>query len=245
MSDPSNTAQASTDAGAGQAATDQGKVGADAQLSLLAGAGAADAKADAAANGTATADKPEGDKAADPAKDAKDGDKSKDGDKAKGVPEKYELKMPEGMTLDQAALDAATPVFKELGLSSEQAQKLADVYASRMSGIMQQQREAWQKQHEGWVSTMKADPEFGGDKFDANLNGPIVKAIDTVMGKDAKAFREALSVTGMGNHPEMARFLYRVGKMAGEGSMIRGDAAAPGQNLPPEQVLYTSMQKGK
>lgn len=245
MSDPSNTAQASTDAGAGQAAADKAKQGADAAASVLATASTADAKADAAAKGAPDA-KTAAEKTGDAKTDAKadgdgkEGDKAKD-DKAKGVPEKYEFKMPEGMELDTAALEKATPVFKELGLSNDQAQKLTDLYAEKVSEMVKGQREVWQKQNEDWIAKMKGDGEYGGDKFDASLGG-IVKAIDKIAGKEAPAFKEMLNHTGAGNHPEMARFLHRVGKLVGEGSMVRGDATA--QSKSTEEALYPSMQKG-
>ena len=160
MSDAGNTAQVSPDAGAGQAATENAGRGADAPVSALSAAAAADTKADAAkkADSAAGETKP-----------------------AEGVPEVYELKMPEGMSLDAATLEAATPVFKELGLNAAQAQKLTDIYAGRMAAVVQQQRDAWAKQHEGWVSSMKADAEFGGDKFAGNVSA-IASAIDKVMG---------------------------------------------------------------
>jgi hypothetical protein len=218
MSDP--TAQASSDAGAGQAATAQGTQGRDAPASALSAA--------AAAPSTADAGKP----------DAAGGAEAKPEGKAEakaGAPEKYELKAPEGMELDAAALEAATPIFKELGLSGEQAQKLADIYAAQMAAVVQRQRETWTQQHEGWVSTMKADPEFGGEKFAASI-GTIAKAIDGLMGSEAKAFREMLDLTGAGNHPQMARLLYRVGKALGEDGLVRGDAAAQPRSA--AEILY-------
>jgi hypothetical protein len=220
MSDQSTTAQASTDAGAGQAATDQAKPTPDAPASAISAAAAADTKADAAAGATDAADK------AKPEGEAKPAD---------GAPEKYELKLPEGMQLDDAALAAATPVFKELGLTNEQAQKLSDIYAARMADVAKQQRDAWTAQQEGLVSSMKSDAEFGGDKFAASL-GSIAKAIDGVMGKEAAAFKRMLDSTGAGNHPEMARLLYRVGKALGEDGLVRGDASA--QQRTPAEILY-------
>jgi len=245
MSDPSNTAQASTDAGAGQAAADGSKPGADAQASLLSTASAADAKADGTKQGTDP-------NAAKPDPNAKpEGDGKKDdaeADKAK-VPEKYELTMPEGMQLDEAALAEATPLFKEYGLSNEQANKLAALYAKQVEKLAASSRDAMTQQHEGWKNATLTDKEFGGDALIGKDGKPgpnliqITAAIDRVAGEQATAFKEMLDQTGAGNHPEMGRFLYRVGKMVGEGSMVRGDAAAAGDRAA-EDVLYPSMKKG-
>ena len=199
MSESVNTAQASTDAGAGQAAAATSTPAPDAPASALSAAGAAEPKADAAAPDQAEAPKPA------------------------AVPEKYELKAPEGMELDASALEAATPIFKDLGLTTEQAQKLTDVYASQMAKVAQQQRETWTKQHEGWVSDMKADAEFGGDKFASSLS-TMSHVIDKVMGNESAAFKQMLDMTGAGNHPQMARLLYRVGKAIGEDGLVRGSS---------------------
>ena len=44
------------------------------------------------------------------------------------VPEKYDFKAPEGQSLDAALVERATPIFKELGLTQDAAQKLVDFY---------------------------------------------------------------------------------------------------------------------
>src|SRR3972149_1235780 len=42
------------------------------------------------------------------------------------VPQKYELKLPEGSQLDQARIDSLSAYAKEKGLSNEQAQAILD-----------------------------------------------------------------------------------------------------------------------
>ena len=61
---------------------------------------------------------------------------------AAAVPEKYEIKPPEGMQLDQAMMEKAAPLFKELKLSNEGAQKLANFYAATLGEIQQKQADA-------------------------------------------------------------------------------------------------------
>jgi hypothetical protein len=53
-------------------------------------------------------------------------------EKKKGVPDKYDLKAPEGMILDEKALAKITPVFKELALTQIQAQGLTNFFAQIM-----------------------------------------------------------------------------------------------------------------
>ena len=46
-----------------------------------------------------------------------------------GAPKRYELSAPEGFPIDAEALELATPIFQELGLSNDQANKLMPVAA--------------------------------------------------------------------------------------------------------------------
>ena len=52
------------------------------------------------------------------------------------APESYtDFSVPEGHTLDAAAIESATPLFRELGLSQDQAQKLVDFYSTQVGKI--------------------------------------------------------------------------------------------------------------
>src|SRR5579863_3544340 len=68
---------------------------------------------------------------------AKDGStvltaKDKTEPKPSAAPDKYtDFKAPDGYTLDPATIEAATPIFKELGLSQDAAQKLVDFHATQ------------------------------------------------------------------------------------------------------------------
>lgn len=218
MSESVITAQASTDAGTGQAAVAPSTPAPDAPAAAQVTDSAAEPKADAAAPAAQT-----------------------EAPKAPVVPETYELKAPEGMELDASALEAAAPIFKDLGLTNDQAQKLTDVYAAQMAKVAQQQRDTWVKQHEGWVSSMKSDAEYGGDSFDASL-GKMAHVINKTMGDQAQAFRQMLDLTGAGNHPEMARFLVRVGKALGEDGFVRGNNAAAMSEDGLAKSMYPTMK---
>jgi hypothetical protein len=182
------------------------------------------------------ADKSEDDKDAD--KDAdKDGEKDgddKDDDKEDGdVPEKYEFTMPEGMDLDEAAAEAATPIFKELGLSNEQAQRLVDFYAGERAKLESANYEAWVKAQGEWQDATRADDEVGGKEFEEKL-GIANKALSKYGTPELK---DAMLATGAGNHVEFVRFAYRVGKAMSEDAIGSG----PGQpDVPqnPAKVLF-------
>ena len=148
---------------------------------------------------------------------------------AKVVPEKYELKMPEGMQVDTALLDAVTPIFKEAGITQEVAQKLADAYAPVIQKAGQAQHEAamaaFDKQIEDWGKETKA--MLGPDAV--KEMAPAGRLIQTFAGKDAPALRQLLNDTGLGNHPLMVKFLIAAGKAISQDKFVDG-GNMPGDN---------------
>lgn len=188
--------------------------------------------------------KPEGDKPQPGAEGDKpqeekpvDGDKSekKPDDKEQkqeGAPEKYEFKPAEGQELDTAALEQFEPIARELNLTNEQAQKMVDLYGTKiMPMVQQQQAEAWQKTTEQWAADVKADKEIGGDKLTANLSS-AQRALDLFGSPELKEYLEG---TGLGNHPELVKTFIKIGKAMSEDGMV--DGSNQGQ-LSAAKVLY-------
>ena len=74
--------------------------------------------------------------------------------------------IPEGMSVDEEALKEARTLLKEMGLSPDKAQKLAEFQAKQVESIRTKTAEAWEKQVSEWESNVKNDPLFKDD-FDA------------------------------------------------------------------------------
>lgn len=160
------------------------------------------------------ADKPEEKKQDDGEKPKEEKDK-----KPEGAPEKYEFKAAEGAELDTEALKDFEPLARELNLNQEQAQKLVDMYGTKLLPMVQkQQAEAWQKQTEGWAESVKADKEIGGDKLNSNLSA-AQRALEQFGTPELK---EYLNGTGLGNHPELVKTFIRIGKAMSEDNMVTG-----------------------
>ena len=140
----------------------------------------------------------------------------KPGDKPAGAPEKYELALPEGMTLDEATFAAAEPVLRELGLNNEQATKLASVIAE----VRASEAEAFVQQVQEWGKATQADPEIGGRALEATLT----EGRKALAKHGSPELRALLDSTGLGNHPEVVRFFARVGKtIPTEDSVVTGE----------------------
>lgn len=160
------------------------------------------------------------------------------------VPETYELAAPEGMTLDPESVALATPVFKELKLNNEQANKLIPVAAAFAQRIQDQANSQIlaqvQADRKAWLDTAQADPEMGGAKFPETI-ATAAKALDGLGFPKGHAFRNLLDESGLGNHPEMIRAWAKVGKAIGEDGFERGNAAHQ-PKLDKAQVLYPNDQ---
>lgn len=114
--------------------------------------------------------------------------------------------------------DAFAPTFKELGLSQEHAQTLISAYESQAIAARDKQLQSWQNE-------LKADKEFGGEKYEQNVQA-AQKAVARFLTPEDKAF---LDRTGLGNFPGLVKAFHRIGKAISEDVSI-----APG-NLPPAQ----------
>ncbi len=154
-------------------------------------------------------DDPDGDK--DPNKEKEDENKKT------GAPEKYELSIPEGMELDEKALEKFEPLFREANMTNEQASKFAEAYGEHVKGLVDSAIESlqddWTKQNKGWQDSLLKDAEFGGAEFKENMN--IARTVLDRFGgtkEEMAEVREALNKTGAGNHPAIVRLLFRVGK---------------------------------
>jgi hypothetical protein len=145
------------------------------------------------------------------------------------VPETYDLKMPEGVELDQAATTEFTAIAKELKLDQAAAQKLADIGAK----MAQRQADAHAQLVETWTEQVKTDKEIGGDKLAENL-GVARKAIDTFGSPELKAL---LNSTGLGNHPEVVKLAFKVGKAISEDRFVTGAPKSNASNDPAKKLF--------
>lgn len=155
------------------------------------------------------------------------------------VPEAYELSV-DGLDLDAAAIEEATPVFKEVGLSNDQAQKLMPAAAkfreSVANATLQSIVDAGAKQKADWAEATRSDPDIGGGKLTETIH-LSAKALDALGYPEGHEFRQALTDTGFGNHPEMVRMMRKIGEMVSEDGFPRPGATPPSQ-ISAEKRLY-------
>lgn len=142
-----------------------------------------------------------------------------------GAPEAYEFNFGEGVTVDQDALAVFEPVLRELNIPQASADKLVGTYAEKLLPMMEeranaQAEEAGAQLRADWSRQFSADPEIGGAKLEESRSF-AAKAMQHFMPNNAEgqAFRTFLNESGLGNHPEMGRFLSRVGRQLSEAAV--------------------------
>jgi hypothetical protein len=107
------------------------------------------------------------------------------------------------------------------------------------------------KVHEEWRTATTSDKELGGEKLKENLGiakralnafDPLPASTD---GKPATTpLRTLLEETGLGNHPEVLRLLFRAGKAISEDTVVtRGRGGSEGGPVNPLDVLYPTNKK--
>ena len=105
-------------------------------------------------------------------------------------------------------------------------------YAAQMKKMEQRAIDARNDQLEGWKNEVMADRELGGDKLAATTSdaAKAIAAFSPNSG-EAKTLREALELSGMGNHPAVIRFFSRVGKSVSEDMLHRSDQTGGQRSL--------------
>lgn len=128
----------------------------------------------------------------------------------------YKFDFPEDMPVDEGELNDFKSTAKELGLNPEQAKKLVDLRVKYAQSLQAKHAEAVGK----WRGDSQVDKEFGGDKFQENL-AVALKARDTFATDELKSL---LQSTRLGDHPEVVRLFYRVGKALAEDKFVKQGA---------------------
>jgi hypothetical protein len=140
--------------------------------------------------------------------------------------------LPEGMAIDAAAVEAITPLARQLDLSQKGFSALAQTYATEvLPGVTKQIVDGINNDvletRKGWETDAREMIAGKGEKLQNLAGEPISfdgRALPEVQKIAAKAldrlapagFREWLDETGLGVHPNMIAFAYNAGKTIAE-----------------------------
>lgn len=138
------------------------------------------------------------------------------------VPEKYELKMPDGWTLDEEGLAGLTPIMHELKASNEQVQAVADLYIRRMSAAREKQIAAERETVKNWREELKNDAEIGGAKYEENL-ASVKKMLIKYGSED---FYNYLDDSSLGNYPPFVKVMVKIARELEDDRFVPGAGAS-------------------
>ena len=139
-------------------------------------------------------------------------------------PIKYEpFVLPETFERDEAAMNEFTKTLEEIRAPQEFGQKLVDLYAREATKLYESQQKYFADTVNGWKEDVLADPELGG-----NRTQTVLRSCGAVLEQfGSPELRQMFNLTGTGNHPEMVRFLNKIGKFLGEGTPVRAEKPVP------------------
>lgn len=125
------------------------------------------------------------------------------------APEAYgKFSLPEGFEYDEKLAERFGGVAKDIGLSQEQAQKLVDHYIELTQNSIAAHAAQIESQSEEWRKSAETDKEYGGADFEKNM--AFAKAALDDFG--SPGLLKCLTDSKLGNHPELIRFCWKVGK---------------------------------
>lgn len=142
------------------------------------------------------------------------------------------------MTLDPALGGEFIALMNdEAKTPAERAQGLVDLQAKAVKAMSEKAVADWDTLQTKWQDEMKADPEIGGDKLEANLSR--ISTLLNVHG--SPELREVLNATGAGNNVHVAKFLSKVATALGES--LPAPAAVPGAGqTDPAKTMFPNMK---
>jgi len=164
--------------------------------------------------------------------------KAKSAAQAKVVPEKYEIKVPEGFSKDMSLLETLTPVLKEIGVTGEQAQKLADAYMPFFKAKAEEGRKAVQlEQEQNFKTFIESEKKNTKEKFGSEWNERmsfIAKFRDAHLSPKTV---ELLNASGLAENYEFLSDLEKFGRLISEDKLIDGKRVSNADKTPAE-ILF-------
>lgn len=148
------------------------------------------------------------------------------------MPAKYELKAPDGATIEPAQMEWVVAKARDLGLTNAQAQGLLNTMHAE---VVQAREKAGQTE----VEKRKAWREAAQAKFGDNLRDVTATANRAIARFGTPELDKLLHDTGMGDHPELLSAFYEAGRRISPDKFVGGRQG--GDNRPardPASVLY-------
>lgn len=126
-----------------------------------------------------------------------------------------ELKVPDGVKVDEKLMETFKSLAPTIGITTKQAQALLEMQVKATQETERQITESMQRQRVSDLEKLKGDPEFGGAKFDQTLaqSRSILEKM-----KFGPAVSKKLEAYGLDCDPDFTKFLAEVRSLIAEDS---------------------------
>lgn len=152
-------------------------------------------------------------------------------------PEDYVFQFAPETVVDTALIDEFKRFAFEQKMSLENARLMAKFYEKHVLGQSKKQKQEQAELLQSMQKACEEDSEFGGMNFYDNMR--YAKA--AVLRFDDGSLAKILNDTGFGSHPEVVRFMYRVGKALAEKEMPLAKESTAEKSA--AELFYPSMAK--
>ncbi len=173
------------------------------------------------------------------------------------VPEKYDLKVKDGVTVDPAVLERTAAKARTLGLSQAAGQQLLDVELEEQAALETTRKSeyaafvkswepggaAYEKQKADWITQAMADPRVVGPKPTPEGFKVVAEKVQQVLAAHGTPkLTGLLEKEGFLYHPEVLGFLMNLSRRTSEGRLVLGN---PNASVPKTaaEVLYPNDYK--
>ncbi len=144
------------------------------------------------------------------------------------IPPEITLEIPDEFKNFEPQITAYKDVAKTLGLNQNQAQELLNFNHQNFKS----EQELRAKQMQSWANEVKNDAELGG----ANFENSVMYAVKSLQEYDESGqILKMLEESGYSNHPEIIRFLSRIGKQNLEDTIVNSKHRT---DIPLEERMY-------
>ncbi len=131
---------------------------------------------------------------------------------------------PDDFAVDPERLGRFQALAERHGISAEAAQAFLDLFVDNQVGLNKSERDRQIAEVQDWETRTRSDSLVGGPDFERKL-AVARSALDRF---GDPGLRDFLDATGAGSHPDVVRWMYRVGQATADDRFIPpGGGAAP------------------
>lgn len=148
-----------------------------------------------------------------------------------------DITIPEGFEVDEEAMGNFLEFANERGFDADTANSLVEFHTKELQRLTEASEAVFPQMVEQWRQEVLAFPEMAEAK-----RGESVAAIGRIVEQfGGDGLREAMDLTGAGDHPAFVRFMLNLNKALGEGRPVQGNAPASSAQQTRAEKLFGDM----